>query len=99
MGRGQMIGTLLSQPTWSAWKADVIVAVSGAASQGVRRATRTIPIVMSVVIDPLEALSTFYLHSSPQMGPNEATQSDLTLRILGWCGIFPSPGSRTGFPT
>jgi len=36
-------------------KVDVIVAVGGAATQAARRATRTIPIVMSVVIDPLGA--------------------------------------------
>jgi len=34
-------------------KVDVIVAVGGGASQVVQQATRTIPIVMSVVIDPL----------------------------------------------
>ena len=44
-----------------------------------------------------QTLSTFYRHSCPQMGPNEATQSDLTLRVLCWCGIFPSSGSRTDF--
>ena len=34
-------------------KVDVIVAVGGRASQAAQQATRTIPIVMSVVIDPL----------------------------------------------
>ena len=34
-------------------KADVIVAVGGRATQDAQQATRTIPIVMSVVIDPL----------------------------------------------
>jgi putative ABC transport system substrate-binding protein len=34
-------------------KVDVIVTVGGAATQAVQQATRTIPIVMSVVIDPL----------------------------------------------
>jgi putative ABC transport system substrate-binding protein len=34
-------------------KVDVIVAVGGAATQAAQQATRTIPIVMSVVIDPL----------------------------------------------
>ncbi len=34
-------------------KVDVIVAVGGAATQAAQRATRTIPLVMSVVIDPL----------------------------------------------
>src|SRR5262245_36462521 len=38
-------------------------------------------------------------HSCPQMGPNEATQSRLALRILYWCWSFPSPGRRTGFET
>jgi len=36
-------------------KADVIVALGGSATQAVQQATRTIPIVMSVVIDPLVA--------------------------------------------
>jgi putative ABC transport system substrate-binding protein len=36
-------------------KVDVIVTVGGAATQAARRATTTIPIVMSVVIDPLGA--------------------------------------------
>ena len=31
-----------------------------------------------------QPLSTFYLHSSAQRGPNEATQSGLTLRSLDW---------------
>jgi len=34
-------------------KADVIVALGGSATQAVQQATRTIPIVMSVVIDPV----------------------------------------------
>ena len=34
-------------------KVDVIVAVTGQATQAVQQATRTIPIVMSVVIDPV----------------------------------------------
>src|SRR3989442_8773746 len=34
-------------------KVDVIVPVGGAATQAVQQATRTIPIVMSVVIDPV----------------------------------------------
>lgn len=36
-------------------KVDVIVTVGGAATQAARRATTTVPIVMSVVIDPLGA--------------------------------------------
>jgi putative ABC transport system substrate-binding protein len=36
-------------------KVDVIVAVGGAATQAARRATKTTPIVMSVVIDPVGA--------------------------------------------
>jgi putative ABC transport system substrate-binding protein len=36
-------------------KSNVIVAVGGAATQAIQRATKTIPIVMSAVIDPLES--------------------------------------------
>src|SRR5713101_5899843 len=35
------------------WKADVIVAVGGAAAKAVQQATKTIPIVMSLVNDPV----------------------------------------------
>src|SRR5499426_500703 len=36
-------------------KSNVIVAVGGAATQATQRATKTIPIVMSVVLDPVES--------------------------------------------
>jgi putative ABC transport system substrate-binding protein len=48
-----MIGVPPSRPTSSVRGVDVIVTLGGAATQAAQQATRTIPIVMSLVNDPV----------------------------------------------
>jgi putative ABC transport system substrate-binding protein len=61
-------------------KVHVIVAVGGAATQAVQQATRTIPIVMSVVIDPL---GSGLVSSLPRPGGNVTGLSMMAPDLVG----------------